>query len=503
MIMDYSQIVKQKYNIGLALLLALSVFYIYGQVLHYPFIQDDWCMLHAIQVKGGGLFLEEAFSVHQNSFYRPLGHVYIFLVNNIFHLNPFGFHLIAIIIHICNSFLLVLLSGKLIGNISIAWFTGFLYAIAVTIHMDSLSWIVGIYDLGGAFFFFLSFFLFVRERIVLSSISFLFALFMKESTIILPFILFFYLLIKTREGNRIIWNTPKILISLRQHIFILVIYGILRVPAILSIDRGIDDPYALKLIGPHVSSNLTTFCSWCIEALNPFFVIPTISVILLVGLTVLIVLIQRKRKSEYYTIIFLISWMIIGLLPVLFLENHFYRYYLTYSLPAFIIFVCFGLQAIISIVKSSLDITKGVLVALTVISFLSSKIYHSNLEEQGFDTPTIHGSNNLIRKKALVQMVQEYLFKKYPTMVEGTNIIFNWLPTDAFCRNAGTRLWYNNSTINVYEIQNVRIDSVGIFRAYPQDSYRQRKYLDPQKTILLKFHGDYLREVNVAEIYKP
>ncbi|MDI6766870.1 MAG: hypothetical protein QME52_08620 [Bacteroidota bacterium] len=501
--MDYSQIVKQKYNIGLALLLAFSAFYIYGQVLHYPFIQDDWCMLHAIETKGGSLFLTEAFSVHQHSFYRPLGHVYIFLLNSVFHLNPFGFHLIAIVIHICNSLLLVLLSSRLIGNISIAWFTGFLYAIAVTIHMDSLSWIVGIYDLGGAFFFFLSFYLYVRERITLSSISFLFALLTKESTIILPFILFFYQLIKTKEENKTIWDIPKILISLRQHIFILVIYGILRVPAIFSIDQAINNPYALKLTGPHVISNLTIFCSWCIEALNPFFVFPTISIILLVGLTVLIVIIQRKRKSEYYTIIFLISWMIIGLLPVLFLENHFYRYYLTYSLPAFIIFVCVGLQVIISIVKSSLDLTKGVLVALTVISFLSSKIYYSDLEEQGFNTSGIQGSNNLIRKKVLIQMVREYLFKEYPTMPESVNLIFDWLPTDAFCRNAGPRMWYKNSTINVYEIGNVGSDSIGIYLKNPQSRYRQRKYLDPQKTILLQFHGDHLREVKIAEIYKP
>lgn len=88
-------------------------------------------------------------------------------------------------------------------------------------------------------------------------------------------------------------------------------------------------------------------------------------------------------------------------------------------------------------------------------------------------------------------------------MVEGINIVFDWLPTDAFCRNACPRLWYNNSTINVYEIQDVRINSVGIYSAYPMDRNQKRKYLDPQKTILLQFHGDHLREVKIEEIYKP
>jgi hypothetical protein len=110
------------------------------------------------------------------------------------------------------------------------------------------------------------------------------------------------------------------------------------------------------------------------------------------------------------------------------------------------------------------------------------------MSRKGIDVPPINGSNNLLRKGAVVNLLHDYLFSTHPVLPKGTTIVLDWMPASAFCGNAGPRIWYGDTTLQVYEIQNT-VDSLGF--AAKQDPGRP---FDPLRTILITFHGGPVSE---------
>lgn len=485
-------------NVSLSLILLGSIILVYWRAIKYPYVQDDWFVLDSIRTLGGAKYLATMLSARQDIFFRPLGNLYFLAIYKLCYPAPEGFHVAAMLIHFVNSVLVVYVARAITGDRAAAWLTGLLYAVAVTIHMDPLLWMVGIYDLGGAFFFFLSFLLFIRGNIIRSAILYGLALFTKESTIVLLPILFFYQAYRDGATGHIL---DQIRIYIRRflwHLAVLACYLFVRILLWRNGQMAPDNPYNYQLIGSHIGENLAFFVQWSIEAINPYFMSLN-RYLLIAGFLALIVVIHTKGRMRPEQTFFLSAWIVLGLLPVIYLTHHFYRYYLLYSLPPLIIVLIDGLRSAPGSRQVRRWIVVGAYTLIAGVSAVSAALFVANLDELGAWGPTIPGANNLMRKGTVVRIVQEYLLKNYPVMPTGENLLFDVVPIDAFGISAGPRVWYNDSTLHVYSLQRVKRDHQRLYISLYPKTIEGGIGPDLGKTLLMKFNNGEMRRANDLE----
>ena len=160
---------------------------------------------------GAEAFDENSPKAGQNrQFYRPLTSFSYWLDFKAWGLNPAGFHLTNILLHVLNS---ILLFGLLL-RLGFGWpasFSGALLFSVFPAHFENVSWISGRTDLLSFFFAALSllFFLgFLKKRgvfrLLVSSLFYLVALLSKENIILLPVLIFLILYEKRRAVKDIL-----------------------------------------------------------------------------------------------------------------------------------------------------------------------------------------------------------------------------------------------------------------------------------------------------------
>ncbi len=165
-------------------------------------------------------------NIYQTSYYRPFVHVIYLLAYQVFGLHPWGFHLVNVLFHSGVSILVFLIVSRLFderhpsdlssqpfsaatppispllkkrpgGMLSPPFFAALLFAVH-PIHTEAVAWISGVMDLSSAFFFLLSFYLYMRAEgkmnrvYALSLVSFLLAALSKEPALTLPLVLIVY-----------------------------------------------------------------------------------------------------------------------------------------------------------------------------------------------------------------------------------------------------------------------------------------------------------------------
>ncbi|HYA26810.1 MAG TPA: tetratricopeptide repeat protein, partial [Thermodesulfovibrionales bacterium] len=141
-----------------------------------------------------------------SNYYRPFMHIVYLLNYHLFHLKPWGFHLVNILFHCGASVFVFLIIRELLterrATISSAYLSPpFIAAIIFAvhpIHTEAVTWIAGLPDVAFTFFFLLSFFLYIRSKAILSGnyllsvVCFAIAALFKEPALTLPIILFAY-----------------------------------------------------------------------------------------------------------------------------------------------------------------------------------------------------------------------------------------------------------------------------------------------------------------------
>lgn len=445
----------------LPLLLLGTIGFVYWGVLKYPYIQDDWCIVYSLLTRGAATFIGDAFSSYHQLFYRPLASAYLAAAVSVFRTDPFGIHCLALFLHWVSSLLVVAICRKVTGDAPLSWMVGFLYASAGSVHMDTLSWVAGAYDLGGALFFFLSIVLFLRHKPRLSAAVYFAGLLTKESTIVLPIVLVLLTAASSPDFRTIPSLLRKRSRELIPFIIIFAAYLIFRAPALLGEPGGGD--YALRFIGPHIVRNSASYFTWSFEGIELLNLIPTAKGAIFGVVAVVCLLLYRSSGLGGPRVTALLAWYIVGVLPVVFLANHAFRYYLVYSLVPIVLLLLIFLRTALRLINSSrllfLSVAVPAIVATTVLSHGTL----AGLDALGIDVPTIDGSNNLVRKAAIVGITHDFLRRNYPTLRRGTCLVFDWIPTASFCRDAGPRLWYGDSTLRVFESDEVRGDMHGLY----------------------------------------
>jgi protein O-mannosyl-transferase len=162
------------------------------------FLSDDFSLVQGVAEKGpfGILTFSPA------TFFRPVISLSFFADYCLGHWNPTGYHLTNIFFHSLNAVLILEITRILASSCALpllrrsiaAYFAGFLFLFSPC-HTEAVCWISGRMDVITTFFLLFSAYFYLLSlteascnRIVPAAIMFVFALFSKESAIILPLI---------------------------------------------------------------------------------------------------------------------------------------------------------------------------------------------------------------------------------------------------------------------------------------------------------------------------
>lgn len=271
--------------------------------------------------------------VYTNNYFRPVYVLSLYFDHVIWGANHFGYHLTNLLLHTANVLLVYYLSLQIFQNRFFALAAGFLFLLH-PIHSMSIFWISGRTDMLCALFFLSAFILFVRyyhtgnqKYYLFSLLAFLMALLSKEMAFSLPLLVMGYVLVfdasqlkaRLRESFRL--GSGYILILL-----LIILFRFVFIP-----DAVISSKDHLNVLPLQLFKNVSIYLGLLIipgghiEIASFLKANPVIFFLLSVaGIVMLAVLIVWARKSK--TLLFLIIFVLLTLIPVLRLMMRWYLY---------------------------------------------------------------------------------------------------------------------------------------------------------------------------------
>jgi hypothetical protein len=502
----HSSINTRKQALIMAISITMVVGLVYWPALKLPFIQDDFSVLAYIQQNTAYSTLKSFFDVNHWLFFRPLAKTYLLVMYEIFGDNAMWFHIAALVAHAINSFLVGLIIFSVTRDKVISYCAALIYAAAITIHLDSLAWAVGIYDLGATFFFLLSMRLFFDRKIAWSGAAYFAGCLFKEAVIVLPIILLFHeLLLKDIQTN---WKTWIVEQWKGAALFVLLVclIGAIKFYQLSSLNLPSNNPYSYVFSLSTVVYNITYYLHWMLQSFFPFAYRVRYLSIIVILLSIIFVWSARNRGDVSRQILFLLGWIIIGLLPVIFLPNHTYRYYATYSLPAYICLVLYLAKSIMNHLTTKTTMLNFFVIAICLVAITfsiqeSNQIYRGELSDENIND----GTNNLIGSARLVNSAHHSL-KKYISTIPSHSIILIGGLTAAECgsfhNDSGPQFWYKEKYIHVLCVGNLKfgrgqviIDSAAAAQIWASmGSTSKQLYIDPSRFFGFLFaNGELVR----------
>ena len=335
-------ILRREFLVVFILTIILS-FLVFGNGISGEFVFDD---VTVVQNRGDLTNPNNFFNLfispyHQNNptsgLYRPFTMATYSLNHNILGSSPIGFHVVNILIHALNSFLVFWLVIWLLKSRPVAYISSFLFLLH-PIHTEAVTSIVGRAELLAFFWSLTAIYFFSKNNKILSAVAFLFALMSKEvALMVLPIIFYIDIFFLNKSWRRATTNN---LFFILPFIF----YGFLRYLALgRYFSGGIDTTivsnvlmsvsvperiftalkvlvlYVEKLIwSVHLSADYSYNAIPVVK--NIFTSLPSIAgLILLVGL-VTILISQKTRKTGYGFVaaVFLFPYLMISnlIIPV-------------------------------------------------------------------------------------------------------------------------------------------------------------------------------------------
>jgi len=180
--------------------IALLVLISYFPALRSGYIWDDNALTENLVIRTNDGLLKIWFSpseILQESHYWPLTYTTFWIEYRFWGLNPFGYHLVNVLIHILNAILLFLILRKL--SVPVAWLASAIFALH-PVHIESVAWVIERKDVLSGMFYLLSFLMFIHFNenkkwgiYALSLLFFICAMLSKSITVSLPLALLLYL----------------------------------------------------------------------------------------------------------------------------------------------------------------------------------------------------------------------------------------------------------------------------------------------------------------------
>ena len=218
-------IFKHEFFIVFVLAIILS-FLVFGNGISGEFVFDD---VIVVQNRGDLTNPSNFFNLfispyHQNTpksgLYRPFTMATYSLNHIIFGSSPAGFHVVNILIHALNSFLVFWLIVWLLKSRSVAYISYFLFLLH-PIHTEAVTSIVGRAELLAFFWSLTTIYFFSKNNKMLAAAAFLFALMSKEiALMVLPLIFYIDVLFLNKNWRRAITNNLFFIIPLASYLFL-------------------------------------------------------------------------------------------------------------------------------------------------------------------------------------------------------------------------------------------------------------------------------------------
>jgi hypothetical protein len=490
-------------------LLALSTGLTYWRCAAFPFFQDDWGWLYKFSAAGPASVIRSILSFKGTLFYRPLPQLYMLAMYHLFGPNPAPFHVAALSIHFLNAVLVAFIIRKITNNGRIAYVASLLYALSISVNLDPLLWMVGSYELLCAFFFFLSFLLYLHGKLFLSVASFACSIISKESSFMLPAIFLSYRLIyRTQSEDR--EEGPYGRGEVAAGILFALIMALSLLPKVVSgifyVNFPSTHPYLMKPLGAHVLINLYAYPAWMLRTFLPFFTIRQpafVAFFVLVAVYLVLclknVLLKAKDKDIAAHLLFFFLWAGLALAPAIPLVNHRFSYYSVYALPAFLALVIMLFENGSGTKTIRLDIVA----VCVVIAVAGASIYQSGEIFR-------HRRQDTVRRALAADEVRRDLMRRLPALPHGSVLIFDGVDTEAFANEYGPRFWYRDRSIDVYKLDKIESDGKGIYVLDVSDEsekvtllggqYRKR-YIEPAKAYVLRLAGNGLALVDIRSVF--
>lgn len=495
--------------------LTIIVFCIYGQALQLPFIQDDWAFMSNMLNTNYLDSLSRYFHFENRLFYRPLARSYLLGMHHIFDSNPLPFHLFALIIHISNALLVALILNFILKDKLVSYLSSLLYASAISVHLDPLAWTVGAYDVFGVFFWLAGLLLYVKRHIFSAAIFYACGCLFKESIILLPLLLLTYSVLM--ESNLFNKNSALTIIKkILPFIPVSIVIILIKLSGKPVISLPSSHPYVIDIFGPHIAENLSLYFTFFAQSLIPADYLYqqrtfcTIAVVLFL-LYGLMAFTHQDQTAKHKEFVFLTCWLVIGLLPVLFLPNHTYRYYASYSLPAYIGLIFLTLKIIAEHFSVKNNFFMILLVSLALLSITGSAIQGNKIYSEKMKQKTLsEHSNLLIRNGAIVDLVYEGLMQHTPVIPKGSIIVFGGLHIWAFDKNHGPRTWFKDKTLRVFDLRDLSYQKGSWFITNPTNNQvalytgsRKRKIkIDAGRLFVFEYSEDKLKPIELNMLKK-
>lgn len=175
---------------ALLVYLITLIFFLLGSTVKIYFIGDDFTWLKWAATSDFNN-IPDFFIKSAGFFYRPLAKTLYFICYNLFWLKPEGYHIISLLFHGINSFLIYLIIKKITNKRVLSFASAVIFAL-LSIHTESLLWIPASFEMIGPLFALLSFYFYLVNKKALSAIYFLPSLWGHESLLIFPLILVAY-----------------------------------------------------------------------------------------------------------------------------------------------------------------------------------------------------------------------------------------------------------------------------------------------------------------------
>jgi len=490
-----SYLAKNRQNILYFLILFVIIFASYWRTLFFPFVHDDFAFAERFEFAPFIISLINSFDPRQVLFYRPLSYLYMLCMYKLFGLTSFPDHLFILFLHLINSYLVGMIARKLIGNKQLGYIIGAIYAIAIPIHIDVLSWsLAGIQDLGGQLFFLLTILSQINGQKFKCIIYFMLSLLFKESTIILLLILFAYSIMFTNLSKSIFFRIKE----MRLFAIPLLAYVIIKSLGTPVFKLPSSHPYYISFKGWHITYNIVSYLGWMAQSIipyqgevrAPFFR----SIVFVMFLTPL--LIGFTKSSNLFIVknlIFLYIWFLIPLCMVIFLPNHTYRYYATYSFPAVLILFGFILNSFWLDYWGSVEKIIIYLTAIGIIGYFmicSNFVFYQGIGQRIY----LDGTNLLIPRAAMVKILQRDLPRYLPNPPDSTVIVFKGLDLGSINYESGIKLFYKRTDIRVIHFGDLKKDENG----YYVELSSNKNYIDDKKVFIFKLKGKKLKPIRLA-----